>query len=150
MDILVSWMCARELDTWLTKMVLRGLLCQGFYSLSAHLSQSQRKIYWQNLKISPESPGQFQPNLARSIIGWRKFKSVQIKGPALFQGEITKQQKFINKIFKNYSRTTRPSSAKLSIKHPWLNEIQVCSNEGHHPFPRGDNNSENTLTTFFK
>ena len=71
---------------------------------------------------------------------WRKFKSVQIKGPALFQGEITKQQKFINKIFKNYSRTTRPSSAKLSIKHPWLNEIQVCSNERSLLLPMGDYN----------
>ena len=35
-------------------------------------------------------------------------------------------------------------------KHPWVKGIQVCSNEGPHPFPRGDNyeNSENTLTKF--
>ena len=37
---------------------------------------------------SPEPLGQFQPNLAQSILGWRGFKFVQMKGPALFQGEI--------------------------------------------------------------
>ena len=35
---------------------------------------------------SPEPLGQFQPNLAQSILGWRGFKFVQMKGPALFQG----------------------------------------------------------------
>ena len=37
---------------------------------------------------SPEPLGQFQPNLAQSILGWWGFKFVQIKGPSLFQGEI--------------------------------------------------------------
>ena len=37
---------------------------------------------------SPEPLGQFQPNLAQNILGWRGFKFVQTKGPALFQGEI--------------------------------------------------------------
>ena len=37
---------------------------------------------------SPEPLGQFQPNLAQNILGWREFKFVQMKGPALFQGEI--------------------------------------------------------------
>ena len=37
---------------------------------------------------SPEPLSQFQPNLAQSILGWRGFKLVQMKGPALFQGEI--------------------------------------------------------------
>ena len=40
---------------------------------------------------SPEPLGQFQPNLAQSILGWRGFKFVQMKGPALFQGEIITQ-----------------------------------------------------------
>ena len=35
-----------------------------------------------------EQLGQFQPNLAHSILGWMGFKFVQVKGPALFQGEI--------------------------------------------------------------
>ena len=37
------------------------------------------------------------------------------------------------------SRTTGLISTKLGTKHPWVMEIQVCSNEGPHPFPRGDN-----------
>ena len=37
---------------------------------------------------SPEPQGQFQPNLARIILGWKGFKFVQIKGYNLFQGDI--------------------------------------------------------------
>ena len=37
---------------------------------------------------SPEPLGQFQPNLAQSIPGWRGFKFVQMKGPTLLKGEI--------------------------------------------------------------
>ena len=28
---------------------------------------------------------------------------------------------------------------KLGTKHSWVTGIQVCSNEGHRPFPKGDN-----------
>ena len=53
---------------------------------------------------SPEPLGQFQPNLAQSILGWRGFKFVQMKGRALFQGEIiTKQWKYIDEIKKSSS-----------------------------------------------
>ena len=38
-----------------------------------------------------------------------------------------------------FSRTTEPISTKLGTKHPWVKGIQVCSNEGPYPFPRGDN-----------
>ena len=38
-----------------------------------------------------------------------------------------------------FLRTTGPISTKLSTKHPWLKGIQVCSNEGPRPSPRGDN-----------
>ena len=41
------------------------------------------------------------------------------------------------KIF--FSRTTRPISFKLETKHVWVMGVQVCSNEGPCPFPRGDN-----------
>ena len=34
---------------------------------------------------SPEPLGQFEPNLAQSILGWRGFKFVQMKGHTLFQ-----------------------------------------------------------------
>ena len=37
---------------------------------------------------SPGPLGQFQPNLAQSILGWREFKYVQMKGPTVFQREI--------------------------------------------------------------
>ena len=37
---------------------------------------------------SPEPRSQFQPNLAQCILLWREFNFVQMKGPALFQGEI--------------------------------------------------------------
>ena len=37
---------------------------------------------------SPDSLGQFQPNLAQSILGWRGFKIVQMKCQTLFLGEI--------------------------------------------------------------
>ena len=42
-------------------------------------------------------------------------------------------------IFIFFSRTTEPISNKLGIKHPRVKGIQVCSNEGPCPFPRGDN-----------
>ena len=42
-------------------------------------------------------------------------------------------------IFNFFSKTTWPISTKHATKHPWVKEIQVCSNEGSRPFPRGDN-----------
>ena len=35
--------------------------------------------------------------------------------------------------------STKPMSVKLGTKHSWMKKIQVCSNEGQCPFPRGDN-----------
>ena len=48
------------------------------------------KKYIDEIKKSscPEPRSQFQPNLARSIPGWRGFKFVQMKGHALFQRKI--------------------------------------------------------------
>ena len=48
-------------------------------------------------------------------------------------------------IFISFSWTRGP----ISTKHPWVRGIQICSNEGPHPFPRGDTKfSESTLTKF--
>ena len=69
---------------------------ENHWQLLAHLSH---RLKWAFLiKIchklftfsssSPEPLGQFQPKLAQSILGWRGFKFVQMKDPALFQGEI--------------------------------------------------------------
>ena len=53
---------------------------------------------------SPEPVGQFQPNLAQSILRWRGFKFVQIKGPALFQGEIIMNcENTLTKLKKSFS-----------------------------------------------
>ena len=40
-----------------------------------------------------------------------------------------------------FFRTIGPISHKLDTKHPWIMRIQVCSNEGPHIFPRGDNSN---------
>jgi hypothetical protein len=41
------------------------------------------------------------------------------------------------KIF--FSRISRPNSIKLNTKYTWMKGIQVCSNVGNNPSPRGDN-----------
>ena len=42
-------------------------------------------------------------------------------------------------IFVFFTKTTRPISTKLGTKYLWVNGIQLYSNEGPHPFSRGDN-----------
>jgi hypothetical protein len=42
-------------------------------------------------------------------------------------------------IFDFFSRTTGPLLTRLGTNHPWVEGIQVCSNEGDSPSPRGDN-----------
>ena len=39
--------------------------------------------------------------------------------------------------FSSFSRTTGPISTNLGTKYPWVKGINVCSNEGPSPFPRG-------------
>ena len=74
---------------------------------------------------TPEPLGQFQSNLAQLIFGWRGFKFIQMKGPALFQGEIiTKLRKYIDK-----------TGQKLSLNEGNLSVL----NERFLLFPRGDN-----------
>ena len=51
--------------------------------------------------------------------------------------EIAKIHWRIWKIF--FSKTTEPISTKLGTMHHWVKEIQICSNEGLHPFPRAYN-----------
>ena len=59
------------------------------------LSCCCRKLF--TFSSSPEPLGQFGSNLVQSILGWKGFKFVQMKGPAFFQGEIiTKLQKYID------------------------------------------------------
>jgi hypothetical protein len=42
-------------------------------------------------------------------------------------------------IFDFFSRSAWPILTKLGTNHPWGEGIQVCSNEGDCPSPRGDN-----------
>ena len=74
-------------------------------------------------------------------------KGIQIcsnEGPCPFprgdNSEIVKLNWKYFKIF--FSRITGPIWTKLSTKHPWVERIQVCSNAGPSPSPRGEN-SEN-------
>ena len=55
-------------------------------------------------KSSSEHLGQFQPNLAQSILGWREFKIVLMKGSALFpRGENNEIAKINWQIKQKYS-----------------------------------------------
>jgi hypothetical protein len=72
------------------------------------------------------------------------MKEIQVcsnKGPGpLLRGDNYKNVKMGRghlKIF--FSRTTGPILTKLGTNHPWGEGIQVCSNEGGCPSPRGDN-----------
>ena len=53
-----------------------------------------------------------------------------------------KKQKYIDKI--KESASTGPILIKLGTRHHWVKGIQVGSNEGSRPFPRGDNYEEYT------
>ena len=55
------------------------------------------------------------------------------------RGDNSKNVKLYWKYFKIFSRTIGPISTKLGTMNPWMEGIQVCSNAGPHPFPRGDN-----------
>ena len=61
-------------------------------SSDQNLSVVRRRCRCRKLFIfsssSPEPLGQFQPNLAQSVLGLRGFKFVQMKNPVLFQGKI--------------------------------------------------------------
>ena len=81
--------------------------------------------------------GQFQPNLAQSILGKRGFKFVQKKGQTLLQMAKWRNSKFLFK--KVFSRTIGPISTKLGTKHSSGEGLKVCSNERPRPSPRGDN-----------
>jgi hypothetical protein len=51
----------------------------------------------------------------------------------------------------DFSRTTGLILTILGTNHPWGKRIQVYSNEGERPSPRGDNSKKNKNTTkFFK
>ena len=52
--------------------------------------------------FSPDPLGQFQPNMAQSILGFRGFMFVQMTGHALIQGEIIANKKNYIENIKKY------------------------------------------------
>jgi hypothetical protein len=77
------------------------------------------------------------------ILVQNKGFSIIIIGPgSLLRGYNTCNYKNVKmgrghlKIF--FSTTTGPILTRLGINHPWGEGIQVCSNEGDCPSPRGD------------
>ena len=86
------------------------------------------KLHCQNSKIFSRTTWLISIKLSikQSILGWRELKFVQIKGPTLFlrgnHYEIVKMHCRNSKIF---SRTAKPISTKLYIKHPWVKKFKV-------------------------
>jgi hypothetical protein len=83
-------------------------------------------------------------------------KGIQVcsnKGPSTPQrGDSHKNVKIGWDLLKIFSRTTGPIITRLGTYHPWGKGIEVCSNEGDNPSPRGDNSEivKNTKIFFFK
>ena len=71
--------------------------------------------------------GQFQPNLAQSILGWGGFKFLKMKGSALYQGEIITK----------YKNTLAKFKKPLCI-FGWRG-FKFVQMKGPVLFPRGDN-----------
>ena len=69
----------------------------------------------------------------QSIHKWRRSRFVQ-------REIIMKWRKYFDDLFKNLlPQNNWPISTKLGTKHSLVVGIQVCSNEGRHHFPRGNN-----------
>ena len=101
------------------------------------------KIHWWHLKIFfSRTTNPFSTKLGTKHPWVKGIQVYSNKGPFAFPRadnyEIAKIHLQNLKIF--FSRTTEPFSTKLDTKHPWVKGIQVYSNEGPHPSPRGDNN----------
>ena len=100
------------------------------------------KIHWQNLKIFfSRTTGPILTKLGTKY-SWVKWIQVCTnEGFCFFQKDIiAKLWKYINKFEKASSpEPLGQFSTKVDTNHPWVNVIQVCSNEGLCPFPGEDN-----------
>jgi hypothetical protein len=62
------------------------------------------------------------------------------KGPGPLQrGDNHKNVEMGRDHLRIFSRTIGPILTRLGTNHPWVEGIQVCSNEGDSPSPKGDN-----------
>jgi hypothetical protein len=82
------------------------------------------------------------------------MKGIQVcsnKGPGPLQrGDNHKSVKIGWGNLKIFSRTTGPILIRLGTNYPWGEGIQVCSNEGDSPSPRGDNSERINIHNIFK
>ena len=88
-------------------------------------SPSVRKLF--AFLSSLELLGQFQPNLAQSILAWRGFKIFQMKGYACFHGYRNSAKIHWRNWKISFSRTTGPISSKQDTKHPLVRGTQGFS-----------------------
>jgi hypothetical protein len=85
------------------------------------------------------------PAVSPSVCPSGDFSSPELKAQVSFSdcllsGVRLSVRRYVNfYIFDFFSRTTGPILTKLITNHPWGKGIQVCSNEGEYPSPRGDN-----------
>jgi hypothetical protein len=117
------------------------------------------KIGWGHLKIFFSRTT--EPSLTRlgTNYPWEKEKGIQVcsnegdcPSPRGDNSKRVKIHRNFLKIF--FHRTTEPSLTRLGTNYPWEKGIQVCSNEGDSPSPRGDNSKRvkihrNYLKIFF-
>ena len=66
------------------------------------------------------------------------FSSPELKTQVKFSDRLSSVCLSTVHMFIFFSRTITPFSTKLGTKHPWVKRIQVYSNDGPHPFPKGD------------
>ena len=99
------------------------------------------KIHLWNLKIFYRTTGPISTKLGTMHPWVKEIQVYSNEEPCPFPRGDNYEKAKIHwwnlKIF--FYRTTGLISTKLGTKHPWVKGIQVCSNEGNHPFPRGDN-----------
>jgi hypothetical protein len=99
------------------------------------------KMGWGHLKIFSSRTS--RPNLIKLKTHHPWLKGIQVcsnKGSGFIQrGDNHKNVKMGWGHLKIFSRTTGPILTRLGTNHPWIKGIQMCSNEGDNPYPRGGN-----------
>jgi hypothetical protein len=71
---------------------------------------------------------------------WRFFSSPELKAQMSFSDRpLSGVRLSVNFYIFDFSRTNGPILTRLGTNRPWVEEIQVCSNEQDSPYPRGDN-----------
>ena len=99
-NVLCSWILFNTFNTVLNYLTHKNnyLIIVSYFLLT--WAESSSELFWSPFVVvclsvsklflfstsSQEQLGQFQPNLAQSILGWKGFKFVQMKGPTFSKG----------------------------------------------------------------